>query len=440
MLGAKTKYDIPQYIEGIPEGFAIFCTTWEAGKVRKYQEQLEKHNKHKKYILNDENENQNFDFEEMEVMHRRLTDKEMSKEYNNNLDDNENEELEEPVPRGDHNYCHICNIKYINYLEHIQSSNHFDNLKENRYYFNNIKKTFENVNDFWKTQRINDNNNAINNSNRKMLLFKSEKILINKENVLVSNHKNKIIINKTMLYDINEHSNNENIKNINNLSSTLNYSDINNINNSSQIQNNSNSLKIINKRDNDNKTTQEAKNNTKDTVKENISNSIDHISISRENKKEENKDNKKKGSRMIIPSFIVTEIKESDDESEENNISNNNNQININNNKIINNNIKNEVENHIKESEEDKKEEKTNIKPQKKFATNSIPFYSTISSFNIPKQKKRKRDEIDKTSEFFFFNSMKKIKYEHFPLLCSDNPKKLINRSIFSLNNFEKKY
>ena len=42
IIGAKTKYDIPQYIEGIPDGFAIFCTTSEAGKVRKYQEQVEK--------------------------------------------------------------------------------------------------------------------------------------------------------------------------------------------------------------------------------------------------------------------------------------------------------------------------------------------------------------------------------------------------------------
>ena len=47
LKGAKTKYDIPQYIEGIPEGFAIFCTTKEAGKVRKYQERIERKNKMK---------------------------------------------------------------------------------------------------------------------------------------------------------------------------------------------------------------------------------------------------------------------------------------------------------------------------------------------------------------------------------------------------------
>ena len=47
LKGAKTRYDIPQYIEGIPEGFAIFCTTKEAGKVRKYQERIERKKKEK---------------------------------------------------------------------------------------------------------------------------------------------------------------------------------------------------------------------------------------------------------------------------------------------------------------------------------------------------------------------------------------------------------
>ena len=31
-----TKYEIPQYIEDIPEGFSLFCTLWEASKVKQY--------------------------------------------------------------------------------------------------------------------------------------------------------------------------------------------------------------------------------------------------------------------------------------------------------------------------------------------------------------------------------------------------------------------
>ena len=39
-----SKYEIPQYIQEIPEGFSIFCTLWEAGKVKQYM-QLSKEEK-----------------------------------------------------------------------------------------------------------------------------------------------------------------------------------------------------------------------------------------------------------------------------------------------------------------------------------------------------------------------------------------------------------
>ena len=31
-----SKYEIPQYIQDIPEGFSLFCTLWEASKVKQY--------------------------------------------------------------------------------------------------------------------------------------------------------------------------------------------------------------------------------------------------------------------------------------------------------------------------------------------------------------------------------------------------------------------
>ncbi len=76
------------------------------------------------------------------------------------------------------------------------------------------------------------------------------------------------------------------------------------------------------------------------------------------------------------------------------------------------------------------KEEQDMIKPHKKFTTNSIPLFSTLSSYQVFKPKKRKRDEPEKTMEIFVVSTPKKIKYDHFPFLSRDNSKKLINRSI----------
>ena len=98
LKGAKTKYDIPQYIEGIPEGFAIFCTTKEAGKVRKYQEQIEKRNKsknkneadNKKNDGKDINEDINKEVEDMEVVNKRMIAGAMKMDENEINKKNEN--------------------------------------------------------------------------------------------------------------------------------------------------------------------------------------------------------------------------------------------------------------------------------------------------------------------------------------------------------------
>ena len=79
-----TKYEIPQYIPDIPEGFSVFCTLWEASKVKQYmlmsQEEQEKLNI-----------KENYDKQEKE----------------NNL--------EEPIPKT--NFCYICREKFAKYAQ-----------------------------------------------------------------------------------------------------------------------------------------------------------------------------------------------------------------------------------------------------------------------------------------------------------------------------------
>ena len=41
-----SEYDIPQFIPDMPQGFSIFCTLWEASKVKQYLEL----NEEEKYI------------------------------------------------------------------------------------------------------------------------------------------------------------------------------------------------------------------------------------------------------------------------------------------------------------------------------------------------------------------------------------------------------
>ena len=112
-----TKYEIPQYIPDIPEGFSLFCTLWEASKVKQYmlmsQEELDKLNI-----------KENYDKQEKE----------------NNL--------EEPIPKS--NFCYVCHTKFDNYLFHIETQVHKNNLSEETISFNKIvKNTFKRINKYW---------------------------------------------------------------------------------------------------------------------------------------------------------------------------------------------------------------------------------------------------------------------------------------------------
>jgi hypothetical protein len=118
----KSKYDIPFYIEGIPDNFSIFSTFEEAGKIRSYIKKM-------KYNMNNNNNDNLYD---------KIT-----------LDEN---------PKADHTYCHLCLSRYTNYNEHINSNEHQDNIIKNKDLFIRIENNFKRINLFWKS----NNNNSIN--------------------------------------------------------------------------------------------------------------------------------------------------------------------------------------------------------------------------------------------------------------------------------------
>ena len=123
-----SKYEIPQYIQDIPEGFSLFCTLWEASKVKQYmllsQEEQEKLNIKENYDKIEKDNNINFN---------------------------------EPIPKN--NYCYICQEKFEDYLIHIESLKHKNNYKKynnNSFLGKNVKNTFKRINKFWN--KSNNNN------------------------------------------------------------------------------------------------------------------------------------------------------------------------------------------------------------------------------------------------------------------------------------------
>ena len=154
----KTKYDIPFYIEGIPEGFSIFSTFDEAGRIRNYIKKVNNNNNNESNII-----------------------------YNNN----NNEKSEEIItldekPKADHTYCHLCQSRYINYNEHINSIEHNDNLNKDNELFLKIKNKIHKINDFWK-------NNKDDNSFKFFQNESNDDVNYNKDKLKIENNSDKIL-------------------------------------------------------------------------------------------------------------------------------------------------------------------------------------------------------------------------------------------------------
>lgn len=123
-----SKYEIPQYIEEIPDGFSIFCTLYEASKVKQYI-QLKDEEKEKLGLIENEDKNKDDDI------------------------------LKEPIPKT--NFCHLCRREFDNYLLHIESSIHKKSISNNQMMINTAKDTFKRINIFW-----NNKNNNINSQEK----------------------------------------------------------------------------------------------------------------------------------------------------------------------------------------------------------------------------------------------------------------------------------
>ena len=157
---SKTEYDIPQYFPDIPEGFSIFSTLKEASEI-------------KSLILKNNNEKK-------------------EEKIENSF---------EPIPQKS-NYCHICQRKYDNYLEHINSLCHKNSIMKNPDIFSRIHDTFENIKNFWKEKNKTNNiietplritNNLISSpSTPSISTFKIEEITSKDDFIQDNNKKNNI--------------------------------------------------------------------------------------------------------------------------------------------------------------------------------------------------------------------------------------------------------
>lgn len=127
----------------MPQGFSIFCTIWEASKVKQFM-QLSQEEQEKLGLVDSDEKNKDEDV------------------------------LKEPIPRV--NYCHLCGRRFDDYLLHIESKIHRNSISKNRMMINTVQDSFKRINDFWNNK---NNKNKTNKNN-----------YINK----ISNEKNKLIL------------------------------------------------------------------------------------------------------------------------------------------------------------------------------------------------------------------------------------------------------
>ena len=140
LKNARTQYDIPQYIEDMPDGFSIFCTTWEVRNIRKYEKNL----KEQKLLKKNNDDKKEIEIEEdMYVVNRNLNSKKLE------IKIKISEEFLEPIPKSEHKYCYLCKTIFNDYKFHVNSDKHFENFNKHINVCNRIKNTFERIINFW---------------------------------------------------------------------------------------------------------------------------------------------------------------------------------------------------------------------------------------------------------------------------------------------------
>ena len=355
----------------------------------------------------------------------------------NNKDLFFSDELEEPIPRNEHKYCHICKTKFEKYLKHIKCYSHFENLQRHQSFFNRIRKSFERIINFWdikKGKNIKNKNNieAKENITKFVSPIKSEEISTKE-----GSHQDKNIINN-LINLLNNGNNNENINN----------NTRNNI-----IKNNNSEIIIKNNIGNNIKRPLANSNIDLNKPPKNTQNLFNTSYNNNNNKKEEKTNNKifTPFTPFINPNSLKKKCNTDHIFNLTYNNNNNNNSINNNfNNNLFKNENKNSIKtvNYISINKKDEenlitktpdknksiginnKNENVPVQPKKKFVIKCFPKFSTLQTFQLTKPKKRKKNDFYKGGDIFVISTPKKIDFDYFPILSVDNPKKLINKSI----------
>lgn len=148
---SRLNYDIPFYDNSAPVGFSLFMSQEEKNMIQAY---IQKNGWTK--VNKDE-----------EVSQHTLVN------ANNTIPNPGNI----PLPRKEHNFCHMCLLRYDDYFKHINSSEHTLNKQKNSGFYDRMIKTFDRVRGFWENIKIQD-----------------EKLLIKQEISLAESNKNSTII------------------------------------------------------------------------------------------------------------------------------------------------------------------------------------------------------------------------------------------------------
>jgi hypothetical protein len=132
---SSLKYDIPVYDNSAPAGFSLFMSQEEKYMIEAYIQKngWAKVNK------------------EEEVSQYTLIN------ANNTIPNPENI----PLPRKEHNFCHLCLFRYDDYFKHIESNGHMTNRQKNSGFFDRLSNTFERVRGFWETKKIEEEDKLI---------------------------------------------------------------------------------------------------------------------------------------------------------------------------------------------------------------------------------------------------------------------------------------
>lgn len=81
---------------------------------------------------------------------------------NNEKEENNKIGFNEPIPKT--NFCNLCQRRFDNYLVHIETMIHKNNISRNPVLISRIQNSFKRVNQFWNAK--NKNKNKIVDSNR----------------------------------------------------------------------------------------------------------------------------------------------------------------------------------------------------------------------------------------------------------------------------------